>query len=274
MAFVGIGYTAEAGAHATGHHVLEAHLATDAALGGRASHGLHHRRGAAGVDDVVGGSKGGVGGNDAVVAERAIVGGYGDLGAGLELGAHGDEVGGAASEEYSGTYAAMSQRLGKVQQGCDACAATHHQHAAAGGDVGRETVAEGVDEVERVAFLELRQAACAAAHDLDEQGEGAGCGVGVVDGDGAPQHHLALALDEYFDKLARHHGLHPATMLQGEREVLAAQLAPLRYGEGVYLFHDIGWVLFSRCKITKKMENGRQKMKKRLPDGKGMVGER
>ena len=85
MAFVGIGYTAEAGAHATGHHVLEAHLATDAALGGRASHGLHHRRGAAGVDDVVGGSKGGVGGNDAVVAERAIVGGYGDLGAGLEV---------------------------------------------------------------------------------------------------------------------------------------------------------------------------------------------
>lgn len=235
VALVGVGDAAEAGADATGHHVLEAHLAAYAALGGAAGHGLHHGRGAAGVYHVIVLREGRVRGDDAVVAQGAVVGGEEQVAVGAEVVLHGDEACRAAAEEYGAVYVVGLKFLAQVQQGRCAGAAAHEEGSAAGGQGGGEAVAQGVDDIEALAHGELGQTARAVADNLDEEGQRAVAD--VVHRNGAAQHDVARALDEHLHKLARDDGLHGTVVLEHQTKVLVAQLLALYNAEFVYLFH-------------------------------------
>ena len=123
-----------------------------------------------------------------------------------------------------------------MQQRRCAGTAANEEGFAAGGQGSGEAVAQGVDNVEVVAYGELGQTAGAVADNLDEEGQRAVAD--VVHRYGAAQHHVARALDEHLDELARDNGLHLAVVLEHQAEVLVAQLLALYDAEIVYLFHS------------------------------------
>ena len=180
--------------------------------------------------------KGRVRGDDTVMAETAVVGCEQQVAIGEEIILHGDECRSAAAEEYGAVHTACLEYFAQVQQRRCAGAAAHEEGFAACRQGGGEAVPQGVDSVEAVADLELGEAARAVADNLDEEAQRVVAD--VVHRYGAAQHHVARALDEHLDELARYNGLHLAVVLEHQAEVLVAQLLALYDAEIVYLFHS------------------------------------
>lgn len=178
-----------------------------------------------------------MGGDDAVMTFRAVVGGHEHGGVGVELVAYGYQCCGASAEQHGGFNALACKHFGEVQERCYACSAAHEEGFFAGG-VDGESVTQWVDDVQLVADLEGRELAGAVADDLDEEREGVGILVDVVYGDRSAEHDLAAAFDEHLDELSWGHRLHVTSVLQYQCEILCSMLAAFDDSEIMDLFHD------------------------------------
>lgn len=203
VALHGLLHAAQAGAHTTGHLVLQRNLALHISLLGITRHTHHHGLRTTGADHVeMLVLKDGMVGNKTLLASTAVLGGDAHsaiLGKLVQL----EQVGCCTgSQEEHGVGTLILQQLAEVEQRSHTYATAHQQIALARSRWHGETIAKRQHTVEHIALLELGQLTGSVADNSHKKPQLILLTVYKVDGDRTAKHRGRRMVYTYFHKLS------------------------------------------------------------------------
>ena len=165
-----------------------------------------------------------------------------------------NQVGRAPTQEENRLTPLRLQHLAQVQQRSHPDASADKQDAVPRFDVGRKTVSQRHDDIQRVAHLQLGQPACAFAHLLNQETHFILFIINIMDADRATQKELRNTIDAQLCKLPRRHLRHPCLRQSGtEQDTTRPYPLALRYPQVKDMLFHTNKIHYPWAKIQNKV---------------------
>ena len=177
-------------------------------------------------------------GDEALLAQRAVLGSDEHTPVLLELIEHQQVVTSAGAQQECRLHATIPQHLSQIEQRSHAHAAPHQQHLVQGGfpALQRKAVAQRQQAVQPVAFFQAGQAPRALAHRGYQQPQLVQLAIHEVDGDRTAQERRRTPVDTHLHKLSRSHLRQRPNVRQLQQHIALMHLHHLFHCQIKYIF--------------------------------------